>query len=714
MIGNLEEDFDAVVMLTWSDWHSEPRSNRYHFATRFAKRLPVFFVQLKVRVDQVEIEKIDQHNIFIVYINNAYGRAQSDILTSILSQQGVRKPLLWIYNSFFEDFIRFYPARLRVYHATEDYFSTTDSWTVAGVSLQDQLRRVLREIDLVVSVSSGVAESYRDGGGYHGPSILLRNGCDFEFWKETGAFEYAAPEEGRQVALFQGVINERIDFELLCNLAAAMPEWRFWFCGESVDPPGWSELAKAPNVKNFGFVEPLEIARLAKRSTVGLIPYKQGELIARSLPLKAYEYVACGLPVVTVPIVDLGLRPDLFAQARTAQEFRSAIEAAAATRIDRSLIKLRLAAGKAESYDRRFEDLQPALTDALRNRGAQQVCGNIVVLYGYELLRLRNQFEELQLLRKYSRHNVIFCDAESFEFPDGIKEPPDLSYIDAIIIHSSARAFSGDGQPSGLASVLRAHPSPKLLLAPAEGGLPAIARERIEGFGVDAVVIDAPERPFAANQFELLFPRVDVLATRRAHDRREDKSVVNFADRDHQDSVESGKYDSEALADCLDQYIGRRLNGRARARVVSFKIPALVAFGSHGLFEPLRTSATTTAWSADADPNASEDTDVSSTAFAIAHEALARSAQADRTLQEAAPAAAASPHAAPSLSLIAALSLRRAWRLLPQRSRSTAARVLKESAAGGDPMERSVLSRALVASWNLLPRKIRQILAERL
>ncbi len=87
-----------------------------------------------------------------------------------------------------------------------------------------------------------------------------------------------------------------------------------------------------------------------------------------------------------------------------------------------------------------------------------------------------------------------------------------------------------------------------------------------------------------------------------------------------------------------------------------------------------------------------------------------------RTPQETAPAApaAAAPHVAPSLSLIAALSLRRAWRILPLRSRSTAARILRESAAGGDSTGRSALSHALVGSWNLLPRKIRQILADRL
>ena len=42
---NLKDRFDAIVMLTWSDWFTEPVSNRYHYATRFAKHLPVIFVQ---------------------------------------------------------------------------------------------------------------------------------------------------------------------------------------------------------------------------------------------------------------------------------------------------------------------------------------------------------------------------------------------------------------------------------------------------------------------------------------------------------------------------------------------------------------------------------------------------------------------------------------------------------------------------------------------
>jgi glycosyltransferase involved in cell wall biosynthesis len=703
---HLENNFDAVVMLTWSDWHSEPRSNRYHFATRFAKRIRVFFVQIKSSIEHAEVEILDRYNIVIIHITDRYGRDQSELLSSILAEQGVRKPLLWIYNCYFEDFIRYYPAELRVYHATEHYFSTTD-FLATAIPLQDQLRRVLRETELLVSVSSGVAESYRDSGGYRGLSILLRNGCDFEFWKETGAFQYMPPEGGRNTALFQGVINERLDFELLKSLVEALPEWQFWFCGENVDPPGWRELAKMPNVKDFGFVAPSEIAHLAQRSVVGLIPYKQGDLIAKSLPLKAYEYVACGLPVVTVPIADLAARPDLFAQATTADEFRKAIEAAATTRTDPSLIELRLVAGQAESYNRRFEELEDALIGALKTRSEKRVCGNILVLYEHHMLKLEDKFAELELFRKYSNHNAIFLDIESFNISHQAKDTKEVSLFDAVIIHSSVFSFLPPDPSLGLGKALRQYIGPKLLVAQEEGDLPEIASEWIEGFGIDAILVDASER------LSQRFPRVDFLPTRTANDRS--SSPDGHAGQASMHIVESGKHCFSALVTGIDQYIDRRLKGRVRARLVNFNAPALAAYGSHGPLEPLWTSAMPTGWSTDASSGWEDDAAICSAAFETVHEAILQRASADGALRpQATHTAVISARPSPSISMIAALSLRRLSRVLPVRTRSAVGRILKESETAGESAGQGALSRAVVAGWNLLPRKLRQILAERL
>lgn len=647
----LEDDFDAVVMLTWSDWHTEPRSNRYHYATRFAKRLPVYFVQLKNGIDGIEIEKIDEHNIILVHIRDNYGRGQSELLAETLSLRGVRKPLIWAYNTYFEDFIHFYPARFCVYHATEDYFYTSDSWTVAGVAVQHQLRRILKETELLVSVSAGVATSYRDAGGYAGPSIVLRNGCDFEFWKATKAFEYAPPESGRKVAFFQGAINVRLDFELLRDVARAMPEWEFWFCGENVDLPGWREVASLPNVKDFGYLSPGEIAGLAKHSLVGLIPYLQGELIARSLPLKAYEYVACGLPVVTVPIVELAARPDMFAEARNTEEFCRAIEALAPTRSDPDLLEARLATANTESYDRRFEDLESAIAEGLRAREERHVRGNILLLYDHSAQNSKEALNELLKLQAASSHNVLFRKVATH---NRAKSPrsSELACFDAIIVHTSSLPASR----ATIAEALRAYSGTKILMAGAGEDVAAIEIGDADALDFNAILTGTSQD--TQRRAAAILPKIERLLL--------------------------GGDGETAFASALDRFLDRRMAGRARARLVQFGIPVLVAYGLEGPAEPAWDAARPIGWSAD---YRLEQDGMPAAIFGVVDQLLARQAAAHDALEAlaahltaakaaaseaAVPLSATPPPAATGISgrLVATWLLRKLWRLLPFRFRA--------------------------------------------
>jgi glycosyltransferase involved in cell wall biosynthesis len=607
----LENEFDAVVMLTWSDWHTEPRSNRYHFATRFEKSFPVFFVQLRSGFEGVEIEPLAEHNIIIVHIHDRYGREQSELLASVLAERGVRSPLLWIYNSYFEDFVRFCPAKLRVYHATEDYFYTSDSWTVAADPIQDQLRRVLQETDLVVAVSLGVAESYRTSGRYSGPLIVLRNGCDFEFWQNSGAFQYAPSKSGANTALFQGGINERLDIGLLQSLIEGMPDWQFWFCGENLNPPGWKQLTNLRNVKDFGFIESADIAQLAKQSLVGLIPYRQGELVARSLPLKAYEYVACGLPVVTVPIVGLAHRPDLFTQARTAEEFRAAIEAVARSRTDPAQVELRLAAAKAESYDQRFEELKGALRGILESRAEKPPQANILLVCECSQ-PLSCNIAPIEFLRRRSKHRIFLCDIGSINQVDKIP----VSYFDGVIVHGSARSVLRYDLASGLGRALRQYIGPKLLLLQDRGEAREIGREWLEHLRIDTMVIDSTELSEYSAELGRMFPDIAFLPM----------NYRSGSSERHQHPIHT---EIDALeATCIDQLIDRRIGGRSRARLICF--PAFAAFGSEGPLEPLSASGAVIGWTDLADEC---NLDTYSGAFESVRETNARRAEADKALR---------------------------------------------------------------------------------
>src|SRR5438105_90692 len=66
---HLADRFDAVVILTFeSNWKIEPRSNRYHYATRFARHLPVIFVQVTGQVGEYRFEDTEIPNLTLLHL----------------------------------------------------------------------------------------------------------------------------------------------------------------------------------------------------------------------------------------------------------------------------------------------------------------------------------------------------------------------------------------------------------------------------------------------------------------------------------------------------------------------------------------------------------------------------------------------------------------------------------------------------------------------
>lgn len=503
MAASAVESFDSVVMLTWSDWHTEPRSNRYHYAVRFARRWPVFFVQVNGSGEAIAFEPIDGHDITIVRIGPHHGPAQAKRLAAALRQRGVARPLVWLYNLYLAGTApRLNPAAI-VYHATEDYLANADSVSITQSDLSELAAKAVEQADLVVAVSEGVAQSHRSALRSSKPVIVLPNGCDFAFWKESGAASYAPPAGGK-VALYQGGINGRLDFSLLIALTELLPDWQFWFCGKSEDGgEDWARLLRRPNVTYHGLLDSPGIAELARQSCVGLIPFKDSDLMRRSLPLKAYEYLACGLPVVTTPVDALAGHPELFAVATTAEEFAAAIGRLEASRGDTAAVARRLEAASLSSYDTRFEELLPYLYSVLARQAQSRPVLNVLMLYDDGSTHVSTITEHLEGFRKHSRHRFFFLPATEFVgLADAEGAELDLSCYDAIAIHYSVRVSVPAHLSAGIAAAVAAYHGPKLLFAQDEYDNVETTRRWMERLGIDALFTNVPQE-----SLDFVYPR---------------------------------------------------------------------------------------------------------------------------------------------------------------------------------------------------------------
>ena len=489
----LSTHFDCVVMLTMSNWHTEMRSNRYHYATRFAQRLPVIFIQPDLAEETYEYESTEIDNLVILHVFREYGVKQRDLINEALLSRYFIKPLLWVYNYLFVDFIRYRYTPFVVYHATEDYFSPDFKIGFDEEETQRHRRKLIQVLaytDLLVAVSPGVLDNYLIKGNYSNDYILLPNGCDFDFWKpETIPL---SSNGDKRVVLYQGSIYHKLDFELLKVLLIELPEWEFWFCGYLYpDQTGWEEINRYENLKYLGKLSAEQVREVTHQATVGIIPFVQNDLmIDRSWPLKAFEYVAAGLPVVSVPIKSLLDFPEVFHFAQSPQEFVACIEQAAPSRYDQEAMQTRLKIAQEQDYNKRFVTLASKINDLVTSKPTNQKSLKILILYDSFSTHITTVFEYLSSFAQYSQHHIFYAV--------GITQAEcllDLSMVfDVVMIHYAVRLSLDWHISPSYVEALHKFGGYKILFIQDEYECTETARGWIQSLGLHAVFTCVPDQ----------------------------------------------------------------------------------------------------------------------------------------------------------------------------------------------------------------------------
>lgn len=100
------------------------------------------------------------------------------------------------------------------------------------------------------------------------------------------------------IAFYAGALEERVDVASLARTAAEMRDWSFLLVGPMTDPARFADLAAAPNVHIRPAVPRPQVLAIAAVADVCLIPHRETPMSRAMSPLKLYEYLASGRPVV--------------------------------------------------------------------------------------------------------------------------------------------------------------------------------------------------------------------------------------------------------------------------------------------------------------------------------------------------------------------------------------------------------------------------------
>jgi ADP-heptose:LPS heptosyltransferase/glycosyltransferase involved in cell wall biosynthesis len=251
-------------------------------------------------------------------------------------------------------------------------YQAIDEWTgfgqFEGQSEAEQIRA--REEDLIRSceIAFGVSPVLKERMEKVNPrTYLLESGADVDHFapgRLARAAGHPAIKDLPHPRLgFVGQVDARLDQDLLVHIARSRPDWHIILAGRQHAEVDFSAVQRESNIHLLGYQPYDQLPNVVREFDVCLVPYKSTNLTNSCSPLKVFEYLATGKPVVSTPLLGLGSSRDAVRIATTADEFVSAVERALANPEEGR--ELRLARAEENSWHRRVDFLESCMREAI-------------------------------------------------------------------------------------------------------------------------------------------------------------------------------------------------------------------------------------------------------------------------------------------------------------------------------------------------------------
>jgi glycosyltransferase involved in cell wall biosynthesis len=376
-----------IVCVGFADWDTELWTNQHHLMSRLAAENRVLFIEsLGLRRPQLagrDLARIARRlrrglapprrtdGLFVLspLVIPMHGsalvrRLNSRLLPLLVGRAarrlGLRRPILWAYVPQAEVLIDALDPELVVYHCVDDISAHA---LIDTASFRAAEARFAARADLVLASAPKLAERMRTLSGHVLDAPNVADTDLFASALQPGREDPALARLPRPRIVFTGAIAAaKLDFPLLVALARARPQWSFALVGPVGlgDPlTDVSALEREPNVHLLGARAYRELPDVLRGADAGLIPYARNELTESIFPMKVYEYLAAGLPVVATPLPALAGVPEVASAADADGIVRLLEEALAEDDPARRQARSRAAAG--HSWDARLQEIAAAI-----------------------------------------------------------------------------------------------------------------------------------------------------------------------------------------------------------------------------------------------------------------------------------------------------------------------------------------------------------------
>jgi len=298
-------DLVCFSHLRWNFVFQRPQ----HLLTRFSNYTRVFFIEEPIfhdEPDKLHINKAEG-NVYVAVPHLQRGLSEADIverqkemISNLLSVMEVNRYFSWYYTPMAVPFTNHLKPEMIVY----DCMDELSAFKFAPSALKENERVLMDKADVVFTGGYSIYEAKKDK---HSNIYPFPSSIDKEHFAQA-RLEKNEPADQAHIPHprfgFFGVIDERLDIEMIAEAATAKPDWQFIIIGPvvKIDP---ATLPQNKNIHYLGGKNYKELPLYLSGWDVALIPFAMNESTKYISPTKTPEYLAAGIPVISTPIRDV-------------------------------------------------------------------------------------------------------------------------------------------------------------------------------------------------------------------------------------------------------------------------------------------------------------------------------------------------------------------------------------------------------------------------
>ncbi|MBT1702553.1 glycosyltransferase family 1 protein [Chryseosolibacter indicus] len=299
-------DLVCFSHLRWNFVYQRPQ----HLMSRYAKNGRVFFVEEPIHDASgdsfLEVNNPIE-NIWVLVPHLAPGNSddinvsqQRELFTKFFLEKEIVNYFFWYYTPMSLAFSDHFNPIIIIY----DCMDELSAFKFAPHGLREKENELFGKADLVFTGGYSLYEAKKHK---HPDVHAFPSSIDVPHFNKARTYS-ADPEDQASIPHprigFFGVLDERMDFDLVEAVAKRKPDWHFVMIGPvtKIDP---NSLPNLTNIHYLGMKPYSELPDYISGWDVAMMPFAHNESTRYISPTKTPEYLAAGKPVVSTPIIDV-------------------------------------------------------------------------------------------------------------------------------------------------------------------------------------------------------------------------------------------------------------------------------------------------------------------------------------------------------------------------------------------------------------------------